>query len=320
MKIRSWVNEVRDTKETGDGGGSGGSLLTSSNAGGGSSASKGVSNPSNSSIGENSATGNSSAGKTSQEGTVKNWRLELPPELQEDATLRKYNDVSSLAAAYINAQKLIGSDKVFIPGKHASEQDWNNVYRKLGLPEKIDDYGINFKEGVTIDQEFSNAFKETAYKLGILPKQAQALADWFSDVNTTAETKYMEEIKGSQGKALEGLKSEWGNAYDANLSRAQQVIKNFGDQELLTHLEETGLGNDTKLIKFLAGIGGKLYKESPIVGGDSGGAQIPSPQEAKKTLDSIMANSNHPYFIKDHPGHRSAVKEVSDLFSQMYKE
>lgn len=320
MKIRSWVNEVRDQKETGDGGGSGGSLLTSSSAGGGSSASQGGSNSSNSATGGNSTTGNASASSSSSQGTAKNWRLELPPELQEDATLRKYNDVPSLAAAYINAQKLIGADKIAIPGKHASDQDWANVYKKLGLPEKLDEYGVNFKEGVTIDQEFTNAFRETAHKLGILPRQAQALADWFSDVNTSAETKYLEEIKGSQTKALDGLKQEWGNAYDANLSRAQQVIKNFGSPELLQHLEESGLGNDTKLIKFLSGIGSKLYKESPIVQGESGTNSLPSPQEAKKLVDAIMGNTNHPYFIKDHPGHRAAVKEVGDLFNQMYKE
>lgn len=320
MKIRSWVNVLMDTKDSGDGGGSGGSLLTTSNAGSGSSASQGSPNNSNGSTGGNATSGNSGTSSASSEGGVKNWRLDLPSELQEDATLRKFNDIPSLAAAYINAQKLIGSDKIHIPGKHASEADWANVYKKLGLPEKMEEYGINFKDGVTIDQEFTSAFKETAFKLGILPKQAQALADWFSDVNTTAETKYLEDIKGSQGKALEGLKQEWGNAYDANLSRAQQVIKNFGDQDLLKHLEDTGLGNDTKLIKFLAGIGGKLYKEAPIVPGEVGGNSVQSPAEAKKTLDSIMANSNHPYFLKDHPGHKTAVKEVSELFSNMYKE
>lgn len=323
VRLKIWSNLLQDQKDTGDGGGAGGgsgSILTAFNAGGGTETSKGGAGTPNDTTGKNATPGVTGEGTSPAKSTVNDWRLGLPSDLQEDATLRKFSDVPALAAAYINAQKLIGTDKIAIPGKHASDEDWGNVFKKLGLPEKVENYDLKFKEGATIDETFTNDFKSTAHKLGILPKQAQALADWFSDVNLTAETKYLDEVKVTQGKALEGLKTEWGKVYDANLSRAHLVLKNFADKDLLQHLNDTGMGNDPKLIKLLAGVGKKMYGEGQIVQGDSSFSAPMSAAEAKKTVDNIMANQNHPYFLKEHPGHKTAVKEVQDLFQKMFQE
>jgi len=318
--VKLWTNILQEKNPGGDGGGSAGasSLLTSFSAGSGPEGAQGGTNTGDTSGGKPATTGDANPPPVTAQSGVKDWRLGLPQELQEDATLRKFSDIPSLAAAYINAQKLIGSDKIAIPGKHASDEDWMDVYKKLGLPEKIDQYDLKINESATIDKEFVNQFKESAYKFGILPGQAQKLADWFSEVNMKAEEKILSENKERQEKELTGLKSEWGKSFEANLSRAHLVLKNFADPETIQHLEDAGLGNDTRLIKLLSKVGTKLYGETKIVGGDSGGAGAITPAEAKKTVDSIMGNTNHPYFQKEHPGHKTAVAEVQKLFGIMY--
>jgi hypothetical protein len=303
------------------GGGGNGSLLTSSDPGGGAKATGGGTGSSVSTDITIQTPGDISAGADSKTHDPKNWRLGLPAELQEDVTLRKFSDIPALASAYINAQKLIGAEKIIIPGKHATEEDWAGVYRKLGLPEDVKEYKVAFKEGATIDPEFTGAFTQIAHKLGVLPKQAQGLAEWFSDLNMQAEDKYLNTVKEGQKVALEGLRTEWGKSYDANLGRAQNVLKNFGSPELNQHLEDTGFGNDPKLIKLLATIGDKMYKEGSIVSSEGAGIGGPmSPKDAKSASDTIMGNRNHPYHVKDHPGHKAAVKEVEALFQQMYPQ
>jgi len=322
VRLKIWSNLLQDEKDTGDGGGAGGgsgSILTSFSTGSGSKDTQGGTNPPDNTGGKDKPAGTVNAGTTTAKSAPNDWRLGLPAELQEDASLGKFTDIPALAAGYINAQKLIGADKIAIPGKHASDEDWAGVFKKLGLPEKVEEYNLKFKEGATIDEGFTNDFKTTAHKLGILPKQAQALADWFSDVNLQAETKFLDETKANQTKELDGLKAEWGKVYDANLSRAQMVLKNFADKEILQHLNDTGLGNDPKLIKLLAGVGKKMYGEGQIVQGDGTATAPMSPTEAKKAVDSIMGNQQHPYFLKEHPGHKAAVKEVQDLFQKMYQ-
>ena len=37
---------------------------------------------------------------------------------------------------------MIGADKVAIPGKHATDDDWNVVYTKLGRPNEAKDYNL----------------------------------------------------------------------------------------------------------------------------------------------------------------------------------
>ena len=326
MIVKLWTNILQDDNNSGDmsgGGGTGsgsGSLLTSFNAGSGSKGSEGGTNPPNSTTGENKSQGTSNTDTPPTSNGVKDWRMGLPTDLQEDVTLRKFSDVPSLAAAYINAQKLIGADKIAIPGKHASEDDWMGVYKKLGLPEKIDDYKIDIPESATIDENFVKQFKENSYKFGILPGQAQKLAEWFTSVNSEAENKWMTELKTKQEQEFNNLKNEWGKKFDSNLSRAQLAVKEFADADTIKYLEDTGIGNDPKIVRLLAKMGNKLFGEAAIHGGDASGATMVTKEEAKKTIDSIMASPSHPYFVKDHPGHKQAVREVQDLFAKMYAE
>ena len=44
---------------------------------------------------------------------------------------------------------MIGADKVAIPGKYATDEDWSEVYNKLGRPETADLYNleVNLPEG-----------------------------------------------------------------------------------------------------------------------------------------------------------------------------
>lgn len=319
MSFKKWQTLCLDTVTDSEGGGSsGGSLLTSFGGGGGPKDAEGGSAPGNTPIGTGVPAPAPTDSQDPKKGSSTDWKMALPIELQEDASLRKFNDVPALASGYINAQKLIGADKVVIPSKHATEDDWRGVYKKLGLPEDVKDYSFTLKEGATIDKEFTEDFKNTAYKIGILPKQAQALADWFSETNSNAESKLLAETQESQKKNLDGLKAEWGKMYESNLVKAQNVLKENASPEVIQYLNETGLGNDPKLITLLSSIGRKIYGEAAIVPSESASVPSLSPGDAKKEVDSIMGNISHPYHVKDHPGHKAAVKEVEKLFSKMY--
>ncbi len=83
------------------------------------------------------------------------WRTSLPDDLKNEPSLKLINDVSGLAKSYVSAQKLVGADKIPVPSKHATEEDWKNVYHKLGLPQDVKDYDVKVKEGISIDKEFN---------------------------------------------------------------------------------------------------------------------------------------------------------------------
>jgi hypothetical protein len=43
---------------------------------------------------------------------------------------------------------MIGQDKVVIPNKNSTEDQWNEVYDKLGRPESADKYTLDAKSEV----------------------------------------------------------------------------------------------------------------------------------------------------------------------------
>lgn len=252
------------------------------------------------------------------EGSASNdWRLGLPKELQDDASIKKFNDIHSLAGAYVNLQKLVGKEKLTVPDKHASEEDWKNLYHKIGLPQDLKDYSITAPEGVAIDPEFINKFKEQSHAFGVLPNQAQKMLNWFGEVNKTAEASAKEMFKANQDKAIQGLQSEWGEAFQTKISRAYKVSEKFGGKDFIDFLDKTGLGNDVKMIKFLAGLGEEMSKEGTIVDAQSGVHAPLTPADAKAEIDKIMGDKGHPYFDKTHPGNKAAIEEVNRLFQLM---
>lgn len=319
---RRWDNlGMHLMDQAGATGGSGGatSLLTSDQGGGSGGSTQGNAG-SVSGTDKQAAAADSSAGGSSGGNAASDWKSQLPAELQKDATLSKFTDISTLARSYINAQKLIGADKVPVPNKNFSDEDWKNFYAKIGLPESVDKYEIKPKNESVIDKEFLKNFKETAHKSGVLPKQAQQLIDWFTDVSLESGKKFEETQKAAYEKEISGLKEEWGNAFDLKLSQAKKVLSTYADKEMLEYLDSSGLGNNTKLVRLLSKIGQEVFKEDSEKGGGAGFSEALSPAEAIKKANDIMADKEHPYYNKSHPNHKAAVQEVQNLFNMAYNK
>lgn len=304
--------------DTGGSGGGGGSALTAPTGGSGSAAAAGSTNSASGTNNNQQAAANANAGNAAAGGTASDWRSQLPTELQENVTLKKYDSVSTLAGAYLNAQKLIGADKIVVPNENTTEEQWTEIYRKLGSPEALDKYDVKFQEGASLDKKFTDEFKSLAHKSGILPKQAQALADWFSTINKGSEAELLAQRQAAVTKGLGDLKTEWGTAYDQNLARAKKVVNSLGDKKLLDFLDNSGAGDDPAIIKLFAKVGQTLWGEDSLVGESGGGSSVMTPAEAKEATNKIMADMKHPYHLKDHPGHKAAVAEVQQLFKSMY--
>lgn len=320
LKIMNNYMKMDQATDGTQGGGSGGgagnsSFLTTSQGGGGA-----APNSSNAGTppgaGEQKPPGNASPGGTSQGSAAADWRSQLPEELQKDASIAKFDSPATLAKSYLNAQRLLGADKIPVPGKHATAEDWKNVYHKLGLPEAVDKYEVKFKEGISLNDEFTKTFKEQAYNAGVLPQQAQAMADWFSDINLKAEQVIAEEKNKQFQSEQIALQKEWGQGYNVKIARAIKVLEDHGGKELVDHLNNTGFGSDSKVVKFLATLGDKLYAEHKIVNESGAITTGRTPDELKKEISSLMADKA--YTDKMHPNHKAIVKDVTDLYAELY--
>ena len=120
------------------------------------------------------------------EPKVINFKDLIPEKYKEEKALSNFVSMDDFVKSYLSAQRLVGANKVAIPNKMATDEDWEEVYSKLGRPAKPEDYKYSFSEE-EINQDQLKNFNETAHRIGLLPKQAERIIKFYNEMNTQAE-------------------------------------------------------------------------------------------------------------------------------------
>ena len=109
----------------------------------------------------------------------------LAEDVRNEPSLQNIQDLDQLAKGYVHAQRMVGADKIALPNKHATEDDWNQFYGKLGRPDSPEAYEINYQPPVE-GYEATNlpGFQDAAFRAGLNSDQAQLLLDWYSELET----------------------------------------------------------------------------------------------------------------------------------------
>lgn len=238
---------------------------------------------------------------------------DLPSDILGDPSLKAIKDVPSLLKSYVHAQKKMGADKVVLPNKNSTNEEWLSLYHKLGLPTEFEQYELQTEENSILQEDFFNEFKQKAFENRVLPSQAQALFD-FINSKTGEQYSQMEESRQTQvEEGINNLKEEWGEAFDQNLFKAKAAVNEFGGEDLKAYLNDSGLGNDPQLIKAFAKIGESFLKEDNFEQGAKP-AYAMSPSEAQQKANEHMGNFDGPYYNSAHPDHKRVVDEVNKMF------
>jgi hypothetical protein len=255
------------------------------------------------------ATADTGTGATTGSTTAADWRSSLPDDLKAEPTLQKYADVPNLARAYVHAQRLIGAEKIPVPGKNAKPEDWDFVYSRLGRPESAEGYKFEGVEnGAAIPEETSKAFAAQAHKLGLSARQAGELHKWYSEVSGKAGGLAEEDRARARDDAEAALKAEWGRAFDRKLQAANGAVSELFDENDIAQMKETGLANNPAFIRMMAKVAEQLHEDT--VDGKKVTDAL-SPAEAEAKIAELM---KHPaYMNKNDVQHAPILKEVMRL-------
>ena len=91
-------------------------------------------------------------------------------------------------------------------------------------------------------------------------------------------------------EAFSALEEEWGTEFESNLALAQETAGAVADDDLIDLLEESGLGNDPRIIRAAAKIGRLLRIGNAQV------SPLPSPEEREQleaTLDELSRSPDY---------------------------
>ena len=253
-----------------------------------------------------------------QENVSSDWKQSLPEDIRNTQVIEQTKDVESLASQLVNSQKMLGGR---IPIPQSDDKDgWNEVYTKLGRPEDANGYEFKAPEGVQLDDNLENWFKQAAHESNLTKSQANALYEKWNNMAVDVGQQHQQASEDALRNAKESLDKEWGNASEQNLSIAKKAISEFGGNELREYLDSSGLGNNPELIKFAHRVGKELLEDHAI--GDGRDNLTLTPSEAQMKIADVMNNPNHLYHPSNamKPGHQQAVDDMQKLFQMAHPE
>ena len=242
--------------------------------------------------------------------TETSWRDTLPEEIREHKSLSTIPDVGALAKSFVHAESMIGSDKIPVPGKWATDDDWSAVYSKLGRPETSGDYKL--EAGETADADTLTWFKDTAHKVGLNSGQAQKLLSEYEERMGSQVTGNDAGLELARTEADLDLKREWGRAYDNKMAGAKSVLMNFADEDLAekTLADGTKFGDHPDVVRLFSKVGDFIREkigEDSIAGPKGNG--VMAPDEASQKRNEITKEGS-PYWDVRHPEHDWYVQEA----------
>lgn len=225
-----------------------------------------------------------------------------------------------LAKGYTNLEKLLSRDKVPVP---QGEDDTEGYERWIAAvrPESETAYEFGdppaLPDGIVYDNDLEQSYRNAAFANGLHPNQAKALHEMFVKQTIEQHTQYAKLQQENRTKLTNDLRREYGQQYPAVERRAGGIMDKYADPDFRSYLDESGAGNDPRMIRFLDRIGRDMGGETRLVKNETN-----APQAAD--LDAAIANftrkNEKALFDKTHPDHRRLVDERDKLFQMRYPE
>ena len=256
---------------------------------------------------------------TATETPAVDFQSLIPAEYKEEKSLQNFNKMDDFVKSYLHSQKMVGLDKIPVPNKHATDEDWKEVYKKLGSPEAADGYKYSLPEGHAVPEETLKSFSEEAVKLGLLPNQADGIMKYYNEVINQGVTEQNVKAEEARSKAEQELRNEYGSTFDNKIKGAKNLASaTLGEEFLNTTMLADGskLGDNIQVVKAFANLSEKL-SEDDIVKGDS--TSYLTTNEITKQIASLQQPGSA-YWDKKHPAHAVAVEEVAALIRKKNNE
>ncbi len=261
------------------------------------------------------------ASTTEPQPTVnKTWKEAISEEFRSDPNIEKFTEIDALAKSYINATKMIGQDKVAVPNKNSTEDQWNEVYDKLGRPESADKYSLDVKsDTVPIDEGSIKQFADNAHKLGLNQKQAEGILDFYKTNMEGMAQQSKVDTETAQAQSAQELRQEWGREFDTNVKKAGALAKANMNPEILDMELKNGMrvGDHPEVIKGFAKIANMMSEDNMVTAESE---QVNSNKDIESEISTITNNTDGPYWNKGHPDHDKTVQQVYTLREMLNAE
>lgn len=235
----------------------------------------------------------------------------LAEELRGQKALATFKTADDLAKSYLHAQQLLGKRI-----QDLSPEDAAHLNTLRGVPKSADQYTLP-TEG---SEDMIQWYKQAAVQAGLTQEQAKGIYDQYVMLERTKLDQINQQRTDARVAAEAELRKEFGAGASQQVKLAADAIRNFGGDEVLQAIDETGLGNNPKVIKMLAKIGQQLM-EDQVVEADKSSVFGMTPEMAQREINFKMADNEfkRAYYSNLHPNHKAAVADMERLLGLLHK-
>lgn len=153
-----------------------------------------------------------------------------------------------------------------------------DAVEKPSEPEVVkDDDKFNFPEGVKVNEEKVKSFIALAKELKLTKEQAQKLVDMDSKNIIDTDKAFTSMKEGWKADTLKEL----GENAEQKLGEAVLAFKQFGDDEFVKLMKDTGLENHPAVVRVFRNIGSKIATDKTVSATSNG-------VKSSKTMQEIL--------------------------------
>ena len=239
----------------------------------------------------------------------------LPEELRNEPSLRTFTDPGALAKSYVNAQRMIGADKIALPGKSATPDEWREVYTRLGAP--TDASGYEFEGESPLQDDYMNSFREHALNAGLNPSQANEMMNFVRSTVDGMNQGLEQSADEARYAGEQELRQEFGQAFEQRVEMAQMAAQNLlGGTEMFDEIQLSDgrmLGDHPDIIRMFSNLASAIGEDN--LAGETT-ELVMTPEEASRQV-AEMTRRDGPYWDRMHPEHDTYIQEVLRLREYM---
>ena len=211
--------------------------------------------------GEGTGTG---AGTGNQNLEFSPWVDQMPTDLKTNEAFAGIKTIGDFGKSYLELKGKVSEAEgmkakletaIIKPGENATPEEKAAYNKALGIPDKPEEYEFPKGEGVEHDPKMTEWAQKVFHQAGLSKESAAIVSQaWDGFIQGIAQEQQAA-IEKAKTDADAAMKKEWGADYDKNLEFTKRGWKKFTDTEFDKFCDETGIGNNPALIKFVFKIG-----------------------------------------------------------------
>lgn len=262
-----------------------------------------------------------------QDGSLKEgWKSGVDESIRHELSLDTFKTVPEAIKQLVNAQKMIGKDKVVIPNEKSTQAEIDYFYNAIGRPQTPDGYKYEVPNDVDIVDMSKEAMKpvfDDLHKAGATQKVVDAALGHFHKYITDLQNSVQAELDQQFEEAEAAIKAQAGDAFKEHQHLANLLItENSPTKEFEKNLVEAINDNSLRpyLFSFLAGIQKKYFgTHGGVPANDGNGIDgTPAGLEARAMelqatpgyIDGSLKNSNPAQY-------NNLTKQIKTLYDRI---